>query len=161
MQLLPPKIVEREEEAQKELYRLADFEDHKLESVKGVYRELWARYLEMVNKLNLIYAISENPERPIITKQAVEYSAEFVKLSIEHVIASLRGCTSRDGDINASIYDIIKAAGPDGIKRYEIMRKGRYSAKDLTPVLSDLCEMRHIRCAISPTQGRPSEIYYA
>ena len=111
---------------------------------------LWARAMEKVYKLSIVYAVSENPLHPIITEAAVRWAFEFVShVTRQMLFRAGQFCyVSKNDQVQKKFLKKLHDAG--GMMNHsEIMRSLHLSKAEMKEVSETLIESRQIeRCLI-------------
>jgi hypothetical protein len=111
---------------------------------------LWARAMEKVYKLSIVYAVSENPLHPIITEAAVRWAFDFVShVTRQMLFRAGQFCyVSKTDQLQKKFLKKLHDAG--GMMNHsEIMRLLHLSKKEMREITETLIESRQIeRCLI-------------
>lgn len=111
---------------------------------------LWARAMEKVYKLAIIYAVSENPMHPIITEVAVRWAFDFVShVTRQMLFRAGQFCyVSKTDQLQKKFLKKLHDAG--GMMNHsEIMRLLHLSKNEMREITETLIESRQIeRCLI-------------
>lgn len=111
---------------------------------------LWARAMEKVYKLAIVYAVSENPHHPIITEAAVRWSFDFVShVTRQMLFRAGQFCyVSKTDQIQKKFLKKLHDAG-GMINHSDIMRSLHLSKAEMREVSETLIESRQIeRCLV-------------
>jgi hypothetical protein len=111
---------------------------------------LWARAMEKVYKLSIVYAVSENPLHPIITEAAVRWAFDFVShVTRQMLFRAGQFCyVSKTDQLQKKFLKKLHDAG--GMMNHsEIMRLLHLSKNEMREITETLIESRQIeRCLI-------------
>jgi hypothetical protein len=101
-----------------------------------------SRFVEHTVKLSLVYAVSIDDTRPVISVAAMEWAREIVEHSTAALVGAIEGRVA-DTDAQAQylwVLEEVKRAGADGLLESELMRRvrGRWDSRRHADILSQL-----------------------
>lgn len=107
----------------------------------------WARVYEKVCKLSMIYAISENPHKPIITKKAVDWAFRFVEYTTKLLLFRAgQYCYESETDRKLKKFiQVLQESKGEGVAKRDIYRRMHISTKEFEELEKTLTEAEKIR----------------
>ncbi|MCL2120120.1 MAG: bifunctional DNA primase/polymerase [Planctomycetaceae bacterium] len=144
--------------------RFADEEYSKAEDRNDtVAMTVWGRANENARKLALIYACSENHQKPEIALPATQWATEFVTCQIRRQLFK-----AKDHSAKTKFQALCKEAlrqlrqwhhghGKRGMPSWILRRQLGVMPREYTDLLVELDAQRYIRVDRIPTKGRPKE----
>ena len=105
---------------------------------------LWARAGEKVSKLALIYAVSEDPAKPVISLSAVNWAWELVRVLIDRMLTRIASWMT-SGEIDEFARKVIVNLRKNGgrASRRDVMRSVKIPDKKTMQDVEDLLVMRN------------------
>ncbi len=115
---------------------------------------LWARAMEKVYKLAMVYAVSVNPESPRIDATAVRWSFRFVDYVTRKMLfrAGQYCYESEDDKVQKRFLKVLHDAA-EPVKHSTIMRKLHLSKRDMKEIVESLVDAERIK-VITGDNGR-------
>jgi len=127
-------------------------------------RAIYARTAENASKLALVAAISRNPDAPVIGAEEFRWGREFALWSSNRLVAEVgrRVADTQAERDTKRVAEIVRAAGPKGIKRNDLVRRTFFlRAREREEVLTTLMQaglvVEQKDAAAGP--GRPATTY--
>jgi len=165
-----PTIIPHTEEAQKILIDArseAEREYERFESNNdSVGTTVWGRVSEQSRKLALIYAISQNPQMPVIGGDAARWAVEFTMHQTRRMLCMAGRHVSRN-DFDAMAKEMIRVLAAWSEKRnnkpmpeWELARRLPWKPSDHEDVLKLLRRQKLVDCGPGPSKTRPGTIYW-
>jgi len=160
-----PRIVPHTEEANRILIetRLEAEDEYARAENSGdaVGTTVWGRVSEHVRKLALLYAVSENHERPEIGRAAVEWARRFVIHQTRRMLFMAQVHVA-DNPFHAEclkfLQNLREAPGQE-LAHSALLKRMRMEAKNFLTLVETLEQQGDIVIRTQPTSGRPSRIY--
>ena len=124
---------------------------------------VWGKAAENVRKLALIYAISEDWMNPEITSESVHFARDIIFNCCHKMISSATAhiVDSDDDRQIATMRELVKNAGVEGISQRDLSRRSHVKKKTLQEILVTLADQEYILCRESENKrGRPSLRYF-
>jgi len=149
-----PLLREIREYTEKEYDRWWGVEESKLAT--------WARAYEHIRKLALTYAVSENMENPIITKTAIQWSADFILQQTAFILGQIGEHMPEnpfDGECLKVIATLKKSKGYS-MPHSPLLKRSKTSAQDFDKVIRTLMERGQVKVERKATAGREARIYH-
>ncbi len=140
--------------------------DDSLDNVMNdeITNAVYSRVAENAAKLSMLYAISINPECPIIDQESFDWAKGVAMWSANLIIARARDFIS-DTDHEANLkrlFKSIKDAGGDGLTKTQLANKAQFlRSKDRKEIILQLIESGRIVEHIDTKSKRPSSKYIA
>lgn len=158
-----PMIVPYDIEAAIALDELSEIvRQQQLDNIGSVRSALLARVWEHVTRIAMIYAISHDPARPVITLAAVEWSREIVRYCVETMTQDAgRYVSDNEGEATVKrVLEVIRRAGKEGIPRWQLVRKTRFLGSDRRrdEVLTELHASGQLIEVTNKTAGRNATV---
>lgn len=155
------RVIASNDDAKSLMLKLSREFDNKLRS-EDRFSILWSRAFEKVRKLSLIAGMSRDPMATSISRQDVEWSAEFVRASLmamEQDLGEWMGSTQFEGDANEVFRAIKSRREVTATQLNSLLRK--WPSKYRESLLDALVEQGRIeRLTQTPTEGgRPKKSY--
>jgi hypothetical protein len=127
---------------------------------------LWARAEEHARKVALIIAAGEAFTNPVISESHASYGVRLAEFLIADLVRHVGDnvSSSQYGDSALKVFRLIKAAGPDGIKRNALVNSTRgIESSKRKSILDDLVQGGQVahREVKGESGGRPAIVYYA
>jgi hypothetical protein len=124
----------------------------------GGHNRIWGRAVEKASKLSLVYACSENPIKPVITKEAVRWGIAIVERTTSQMVEDchnwLAGSLFQKGC--NEIYRIIWACKKHSCTQTELcMIARKWKSKDRAEFINALTEQGRLTVRQIKTAGRP------
>ena len=142
------------------LFRKAEREHDEME------KSIWNRSVELINKLALLYAISESlvdMRIPVVSLDALKWAWALVKSLQLRMIAMIREHTAVDEmDANVKkVLGIIRESGKRGISRSDVSKRFHLSADILDKVEKTLLDREEIvlESAVPSKNGKATKRY--
>ncbi|MCL2624898.1 MAG: YfjI family protein, partial [Planctomycetaceae bacterium] len=145
--------------------RFADEEYSKAED-KGdvVAMTVWGRANENARKLTLLYACSENHQKPEIALPAAQWASEFVTHQIRRQLAKAKEYSAKTRfqalckEALRHIRQWHQNHGKRGMPYWVLRRQLGVMPREFSDVLHELDAQRHITIERITTKGRPQEL---
>ena len=130
-----------------------------------VAASIYSRVAENAAKLALIHAISQDHVSAVIGPESFAWGRELALWSANTLMHNInRHVTDSDQEGRRKrLLNTIRDAGPEGIKRRDLMRKTHYlKPREMNELLTAMEEAEEIeRVTHHNTRGRPSILYVA
>ncbi len=160
-----PRIVPHTDDAKKILIEIrmeAEAEYSKAEGLcDAVSTTVWGRVNEHARKLALLYAVSENHERPEIGQAAAEWARRFVLHLIRRMLFMAQDFVA-DNPHHAECLKVLKKLreAPEGELAHSVLLKRmKIGANDLIGVIATLEQRGDIVIRTRSTSGRAGRFY--
>lgn len=130
---------------------------------------VWARYVEHVAKVSLIYSVVNDPATTHIGEASVRWAARLVEYSILSMVGFLRDRLA-DNDVERAskkLLRVINEAGADGITRQRLCRATQWlGRRERNDMIESLTDAGLIRVSESPStrtdgKGRKATTFFA
>lgn len=162
-----PKVVMFEDEVVSYCYSESLHDDNR----KGEMRAVWNRRVPNAKKYAMVEAISENPDKPVVTMEIMERSMIFVTNSCEYTIRLF------EGNVGENLHDIASKEILRILLKNEEKYKGKWvkrqtltnsrkikklkGANDLNLLLNNMVQSGQIEhnCGANGNRGRPKNLY--
>ncbi len=146
------------------LQTLLDEQHDIVVATNPVFKDLYKRHREHIFKMAMIYAIADNPLKPVIYDEhitkgraIVNKSEEFMRIMVEHGMAT-GSSKSEDQDIER-VYNFISITP---VTKRDITRKFRtLHSTHLDLVIKTLTDQGRVKATSQATSGRPIITYSA
>jgi hypothetical protein len=162
---LNPPVVERTERARALLIdarQEADGEYEKAEAEgDAVATTVWARAVENIGKLALLYAVSADHKDPQIDHNAVEWATKFAMCHTRRMLtmASRHVADSRFDADCLKVLGLLRAAPLRQLGHSELLRKMKKDTRKFGDLIKTLLARRDIVVDNVPTGGRSAKVY--
>ncbi|MCX5677387.1 MAG: hypothetical protein NTX87_20580, partial [Planctomycetota bacterium] len=160
-----PAVVEQTDEAKAllvETRRRAEEAYNQAEAGRDeVGTTVWGRVSENVRKLALIYAVSEDHQRPQIGREAVSWASRFV----EHQTRRMLFMASQhvaEGEFDANCLKLIRklqGAEDHALEHSRLLKRMKMDSRTFHELISTLVQRGDVEVITAPTAGRPSTKY--
>jgi len=147
-------IVATREEAEAEYARAEDRCD-------PVGTTVWGRVSEQTRKLALLYAISENHERPQIGKNAVSWASRLVVHQTQRMLAVAEGHVA-ENPFHAECLKLLQKLrdAPDGqLSHSRLLKRMKVKAREFTEMIETLVQRGDVEVVPVTTTGRTGVAY--
>lgn len=160
-----PAIVEQTDEAKALLVETRLAAEETYTQAEGgrdeVGTTVWGRVSENVRKLALIYAISENHQSPLISREAVAWARRFV----EHQTRRMLFMASQhvaDGEFDADCLKLtrkLREAEGQALEHSKLLKRMKMDSRTFLELITTLVQRGDVEIVSSGTAGRPSTRY--
>lgn len=164
-----PAVVELDEGAKAEAAQIRLLSDAAYAHVQiaddTIAMAVWARAVEKARKMALLYAISVNHQRPVITAEAIRWGWTIA----EHLTRRMLFMAGRhvfDSDFDAlckrmiAILESWRSKNGDAwMEAWKVARRMKLSVRNLDEVRDALVTQRRIQYQEVPTAGLPQRLY--
>jgi len=147
-------LIEMRLEAEAEYAKAESFAD-------AVGTTVWGRVSEHVRKLALIYAVSENHERPEIDKNAVEWARRFVVHQTKRMLFQASSHVA-ENPFHAECMKLIRKlreAPGQTMHHSALLKRMKTDARTFMELITTLEQRGDIRVLTRSTAGRPNRLY--
>ena len=120
----------------------------------------WARVFEKVCKLSMLYAVSENPVKPVITVPGVKWAASFVEHITEQMLFMVDAYSFEnlfDEKCRKAVRYIRQAGGK--MKHSDLFRSMHESKEVFKQIMETLLENGTVTSDFVPTAGKTAKFY--
>ena len=147
-------LIEMRLEAEAEYAKAEGFAD-------AVGTTVWGRVSEHVRKLALIYAVSENHERPEIDRNAVEWARRFVVHQTKRMLFQASSHVA-ENPFHAECMKLIRKlreAPGQTMHHSALLKRMKTDARTFMELITTLEQRGDIRVLTRSTAGRPNRLY--
>ncbi len=161
----PYTVPYADDDAEKTEKRIEQLMDDLMIKYEGTgYNGVLNRLHELSVKIALVRAICENPKRPVITKEHLEWGYLLAKISTDSLLKAVKELVS-DNEQEAKlkrVYSEIAKAGAAGISKTGLSRVCKFmgTVRALNEVLDMLIQSGMVRLDEVGEIGRKKRIYY-
>lgn len=158
------KIIQASKDANERLDTLSEKYEaqyHKYEKIRShVAMAFWARAFEKVLKLSTLYAVSANVSQPVVSKEAVDWAAEFVEFATEQALFLISEY-SYENPFDEKAQKVIRKIRESGgsIDHSTLLKRIHESKETLEKIVDTLRENETITVDLVGTAGRTKRIY--
>ncbi|HRQ74201.1 MAG TPA: DUF3987 domain-containing protein [Phycisphaerales bacterium] len=156
-----PIVVPTTDDARAVFNRLAALADTEMERPREDLRSIWARVEEKACRLALIYACSENREKPVIDADAAEWACGLSEHLTRRVLYLAHEYVSQ-GEFDAKQKAVLRAMRTAGgrMTRSQMCRVTQHlTQRERDEVIENLKETGRLKEAVEPTAGRSRRVY--
>lgn len=161
-----PKIVPHTDDAKSILIETrleAEAEYSKAEGLAdAVGTTVWGRVSEHVRKLALVYAVSENPERPEIGRNAAEWARRFVLHQTRRMLFMAEAHVA-ENPFHAECMKLmrkLREAPGQTLPHSVLLKRMKTDARTFQELIITLEQRGDIKALSQSTTGRPTRLYH-
>jgi hypothetical protein len=160
-----PMIIVADPDADAQLTRLNEkydciYDRHEAEQCNEAMA-FWARAFEKVCKLSMLYAVSQNPVKPIISVDAVKWASAFVEYVTDQMLFMVDNYSYEnvfDEKCRKAVRYIRQAGGK--MKHSDLLKQMHASKEEFKQIMETLLENGTVSSEFVPTAGKAAQFYH-